>query len=111
MSGKILQKEKFIKIMNDIREARRLEDDFLNFIWNHSKSTGIVELPTSTDTALDLLAFIFDDNESLIDYYVYELSCGENYKPDMIHNGSGNNMQLATPEDLYNLLIKELEDR
>ena len=54
--------------------------------------------------------FCDDSNLSWIEYFVYDLDFGTKYEDGMIKDGDGNIIKLATIEDLYNLLIKEIEE-
>ena len=73
--------------------------------------TGEFELdfPTLMDEVVDLLAYIFKDEENKwIDYYVFELRCGEKYKRGDVQI-DGKDVPLKTIGDLWNLLQSELE--
>ena len=59
---------------------------------------------------LDLMTDIFEDKEDWIGYYVFELKWGEEYEPGMVKDKDGNDVPLATLEDLYNILTKEKEE-
>ena len=53
---------------------------------------------------------VFDDKEKWIDYWVWELDCGKEYKDGMVTERDGSNIPLKTPSDLWNLLMRNLDD-
>lgn len=61
-------------------------------------------------TVLDILAAIFEDESDWISYYCFELDFGKRYEPGCVKK-DGKNVPLATLEDLYNLLLKNYQDR
>lgn len=48
-----------------------------------------------------------DSEDSYIDYFLYELDGGMKWTPESITYADGTPIKLQTPEDLYDLLVKE----
>ena len=67
----------------------------------------IVNLSSMVGIVKELLEKLCDDNNGWIDYYIYELRCGEKYKDNYVIDDSGNNVPLRTITDLWNLLNDE----
>ena len=63
---------------------------------------GLAEKILSYDDVLDLLAYIFDDNEDILNQWVYENNYGREQNIDIIYD----NHVYQTIEDIYDLLIK-----
>ena len=91
-----LTKERFCKTIRQIQEVYDYSDK-----QNHID--GYLYEPTCIEQALGLLAFIFDDKDQWIDYWVYELDFGRRYKEGMITYSNGENISLETAEELYEL--------
>lgn len=53
-----------------------------------------------------VLAAAMQDKEEWIEYFIYELNMGKEYQPGNI-TVNGENIKLATIDDLYDLLVKE----
>lgn len=60
---------------------------------------------------IKLLRSVFDDENDWIDYYVYDLDFGKDYHDGDVQDENGQNIPLLTVEDLYNLLIENMDDR
>lgn len=59
---------------------------------------------------IELLEKLMHNNLETIQYFVYELDFGEKWKPGMVPDKEGNDVKLQTIEELYNLLLKEVEE-
>ena len=55
---------------------------------------------------IKVLAEIYGDKSEWIEYYIYELDFGKQWKKDSVSQ-DGNNIPLKTPEDLYNLITNK----
>lgn len=51
-----------------------------------------------------------EDKFDWISDFIYELEFGKNYKPEMITEKDGSNIDLSTAEKLYDVLFSEMED-
>lgn len=109
MRNKLLSKEKFCEIMNQIKESFDYEDNLNNFL--HSNHVdGYLWQPNCIYTSLDLLRFMFQDVDDWIGYYVFELKWGKNYKPGCAKEPDGTEILVDTTEHLYDLLLKNIEE-
>lgn len=59
------------------------------------------------DDVVTLLENMFDDENKWIGYFCYELEFGTKWKPDMISGENGEDISLATVEDLWNNFISK----
>ena len=60
---------------------------------------------------IKLLESIMQDKCEWIKYWLYELDCGEKYRPSSITDNQGKPIKLKTIADLYALLKKEYKDK
>lgn len=104
---RILKKERFCKTMNQIQKVYDYGDK-LNQFFKENHVDGYLHEPNCIEQTLGLLAFIFDDKDQWIDYWVYELDFGRRYKEGTITDSNGENIPLETAEELYELLVKNL---
>ena len=56
------------------------------------------------ETMIEVLSEIFRDDDDWIDYFVYELNFGREWKPGVV-KVDGTDVRLADTKDLYNLLM------
>lgn len=66
-------------------------------------------LPSLEIICIELLSKIMHNKYETIDYFVYDLNFGEDWKPGCIEN-NGKDIKLKTIKDLYNCLIEESKD-
>lgn len=104
---RILGRKLFCKTMGQIQEAYDYGDK-LNEFFKENHVDGYLYEPNCIEQALSLLGFIFDDKDQWIDYWVYELDFGRQYKEGTITDANGENIPLETVEELYELLVKNL---
>jgi hypothetical protein len=103
----LISKSQFVKYINKIKELREIEDAI------NSAGRGLESFSFSfsdyEDLIVKLLVDLFNDNENdWIGYYIYDLSFGSRWTEGMIVDDD-EDVDLKTPEDLYDLLIKNLE--
>lgn|GEM_PF-3185139 len=102
---KIIKKEDFLKIMEEI-ESTNTYSSRLNKFFEKNNVDGYIYQPNCVETALNLLHLLLKDydKDNWIEYFVFELDHGKKWKEDMVLDENGNNIVLKTSEDLYNLL-------
>lgn len=112
MKDRLLSKEKFCETMDQIKEAWDYNDK-LNSFFRDNHVDGYLYQPDCLDVAVNLLKYLFSDDNDWIGYYVYELDWGKKYHPGCVIDKDGTDIILKTSEDLYEFLLenmKELED-
>lgn len=60
---------------------------------------------------IKLLRHVFNDESDWISYYIYDLDFGKEYHEGVVRDENGQNIPLLTIEDLYNLLIENMENK
>lgn len=88
------------KIDNLMREARdNIENDFMN---------GASLQINHESMVIKLLCKLTHDDEiySDIDYFIYELDYGREYKKGMVKDSDGNEINFSNAEGLYDYLLK-----
>lgn len=96
----------FEKYMNAVHKDYR----WMDLVTDALNSDVLYENLESQYFLLDLMTDIFEDKEDWIGYYVFELNWGEDYRPGIVKDKDGNDIPLATLEDLYNILMKKKEE-
>lgn len=108
----ILTYDEFERIMTGVVN----EVEFQEKIGDAVRGVGVSEywrdVPT-VDTTLLLLDRIFkdDDEYPLIDYWVFELDCGKNWKPNSVTDDNGDSVPLKTISDLYDELVRQYANK
>lgn len=104
-----LTKIQFVKAINDIKEFEE-KIDKINAVLEENCEDSIYCPPSVLHTLFDLLQEMFDDKETdWIGYFIYELNFGQKWEPGMITD-NGKDIRLQTPEDLYMLLINNMDN-
>jgi len=109
----ILSYDEFKSIMTGVVKEIR----FQNKIYSAMMGAGFNgeyyrEIPTLESTLM-LLDKIFKDDSDypLIDYWVYELDCGESWKPDSVIDDNGDSIPLKTISNLYDELVRQYANK
>lgn len=97
-----MTKENFSELINAVKNHSE-------YIWNLYKDYGIdfVNSPIMEieNEITKYLKAQFDDKCDWINYWMWELNFGENWKPGTVTE-NGNDIPLKTIDDLWNLLTK-----
>ena len=81
-------------VVNDFNANTRDELDFGYF-------------PTLLDDVIDLLEILTGDTENhWISYWMFDLNCGTGYRSGCVTDRDGNHIELATIQDLWNMLTE-----
>lgn len=112
MQNNILTLEDFQSVMDEWYRCRQYQEE-LNAVLNKHGSGAVAMPDCSWALQITLETMFCDDPTAMsdIEYFVYELDFGKKYRDGMVTDGKGNYIRLATVVDLYNLLIKEMEER
>ena len=104
----MIKKEKFVRILNELERVDRAEEKIVEaissisaFYWNYPFSTG-------SDTVIDLLEELTNDEGQMISYFVYELDWGKKWEPGCVTD-ENEDIDLSTAEKLYDYLEKIYE--
>lgn len=104
-----LNKKDFVACINKIQDVDR-KIEAISDVLRENSPDSIYCPPSLHDQLIEILKKIFreDGKEfSLIEYYVYELKYGEEWREGSIII-DGKSIVLKTPEDLYELLLDEM---
>lgn len=104
-----MSKESFCQVMYDYKSMWNFTDE-MNDLFRKYKSDGEVYPPMCTETVIDLLKFIFNDKDQWINYWIFELDFGKDYEDGWVTQKDGTIIPLKTVEDLYDLLVKNMEE-
>jgi hypothetical protein len=78
----------------------------INHKYRTTYDVGSVMYPTCEDALLQLLEYECGDTEGNIAYFCYDLEYGRLWEPGMITDENGEDIKLATVDDLWELLNK-----
>lgn len=108
----IIDQLKFVQILNRLKNYIELQDQinelFKNFVDNKEQdfcNAGGICIGHES-VVIDLLETMFETD--LISWWIYELDYGKNYTDGCLMEND-KNIDVSTPEKLYEVLIKELE--
>ena len=106
-----MTKEKFVRIINEIKGIREYEDALYRLNQKFDLDANF-QFPTLEDTVVALLEEVMhcttdDIIGSDIAYFIYDLNFGEDWEPGMILDKNGNDIDHSTAEKLYDYLVEE----
>ncbi len=111
----MITKEQFVKIINRLRDYNDLQDKiqdlFRDNIDNQEMdfmNAGSICVGHET-IVVGLLENMFNDTDT-ISWWIYELDYGRSFKLGNM-TVDGEDIDLSTPEKLYDYLIKEMEEK
>ncbi|MEG1620614.1 MAG: hypothetical protein RR322_01760 [Oscillospiraceae bacterium] len=111
----MLIKSEFVKIINQLQETNEMVDK-VNEIYRNSRENIECDFCNASAMSIShegiviqLLENIFKD-ETNICYFVYESKYGKEWKTHKITESDGTEIYLKTSEDLYDYLIKNMEE-
>ena len=104
----MIGKELFVEVIEDAMKS----DDYQNWLNQQLISKGAegcLFQPTCVDSVIKLLHIIFGDadSENVISYFCFELDYGRKWKEGIITEQNGEDINLSSPELLYDYLISE----
>ena len=105
-----LSKEEFCKIIDGLQKNEEFFYEINKIFLKFGK--GDLIYPTDLeDIIIDLLENMFEDRESQwISYWVWEENYGKTYKEGDAVEKDGTIIPLGTAEELYDFLVKNMED-
>lgn len=109
----MISKEKFVEIINRLRNynylQNKIDDLFRDNIDN--KEMDFVNAGSicvgHESVVIYLLENMFDTD--MISYWIYELDYGKKYKAGCVLDENMNEIDLSTPEKLYDYLVQDIE--
>jgi len=108
----MISKEKFVEIVEQLREAddvqKKVRKIFEKYSQNYDGMNSGEICIIHEEIVKDLLKNIFDDVEN-ISYYLYECDYGRDTKDRIYINDKP--LDISTPEKFYDYLIKNMEDQ
>lgn len=112
-----LESEEFVSIIDRLKEASDLVDKVDELFRNSRENIendfcNAAGLQISHESlVVKLLKKLMHDQYEWIDYFIYELDYGRNYKHGMAKNADGTNIDLSSAEALYGHLKSYCENK
>lgn len=109
--SKILSKEKFLSIIEEMKELHDIEST-INDLTRKSNNDILRDfgyfnyLTANESIIIDLLCTIFNDSD-IISWWICELDFGRDFKEGYF-TVEGVNIDISTPELLYDYLVKNM---
>ena len=103
-----INKEEFIDAIEDVKKANDYQTGLNQYFKTHDVD-GYIFQPDCSCTVIHLLHFLFgeQDQEEMISLFCFELDFGRKWKPGMVKDKNGLDLQLSNAEDLYTYLTKK----
>lgn len=123
MARKIMKKETFCKIIRALEKARTSADEIEDGIENTLRNTSrfrndmdfvdLFGLLHNTELENELIGaleteFELPEKNNTLQYFIYDLEFGKKYTSGCLTDDKGNDVSIATPEELYDTLVNDL---
>lgn len=105
----MISKDSFCEIINFIKEMRDSEDRINKFLNKELGDFSCFLYSKYEDKVVELLDDIFETD--FVSYFIYELNFGRNYECGNVVGENGENIDISTPEMLYDFLITRKSDK
>ena len=106
----ILSKTDFRKIINELKRNEEFIDKLNDLFSDFQRDDSVYSTGLET-TVVKLLETMFnDDSTHWIAYWIWECNFGEDYNEGDVTEEDGTNIPLKTTEELYDFLIKNMEN-
>lgn len=105
-----LSKTEFCKALDSLKRNEEFLDE-LNNVFRKFNKDDMVYSTGLEDIIIGLLETLFKDKENQwISYWVWEENFGRTYKEGDVIEKDGTIIPLGTPEELYDLLVKNMKE-
>lgn len=103
-----ISRNDFIKYLKRFLEYKTREDHLCDALSDYCEDFWIYHPKDIESLIIDLLIELTGDNkeDSIIEYWMYELDAGKSWQPNTITDENGNDIKLQTSNDLYDYLVK-----
>lgn len=102
--------EQFSACIEAIQDEMEREDKINDVLSNEFALEQTMLYNPLLSEYIKLLRDIFKDESDWIAHYIYDLDFGKEYHEGDIQDENGQNIPLLTVEDLYNLLIENMDN-
>ena len=112
-----MNKANFCRIIEELKEGERLQQKVASAVRQfnsiiHSDYPEPFGMVISHGLlVVELLAEIMDDEMGDIEFFCYELDYGKKYEPGIVTDEEGNEIDISTPERLYDFLADQRNKR
>ena len=109
----IISKDKFVEIINRLKNYNNLQDKINDLFRDNidNKEMDFINAGSicigHESVVVYLLERMFDTD--MISYFIYELDYGKKYKAGCVLDENMNEIDLSTPEKLYDYLVQDIE--
>lgn len=109
----MMDKKLFIESIKALETQTKIDKDFSNTMEKFFPDGGIMFYDNDklTNTLLKVLEVVTNDESKWIDYYCYELDFGKNNDELKVYNKDEKEIPLKTPEDLWNMLSENIDQK
>ena len=107
-----MTKETFVKAINDIKGYHE-KINKIQTVLEETCYDSVFWPPSLESTLITVLKDSFNDEDGyggMIEYFIYELEYGEQWNVGTVTDENGNDIKLATAEDLYDYLVDGLKE-
>lgn len=105
----MLSKQLFVKTINELKDFDEVSNKVHNYLKKYFLDFNITPL-LFEELIVELLESSMNDKYEWISYYLYELDYGRSFKMGDVTEEDGTEIDIGTPEKLYDFLVKEYGD-
>ena len=108
-----INKKAFLLYMKRLVQYLKREQKLSDAMAEYCEDLWFFQPKDIVSLAVDLLIELTGDNkeDSIIEYWMWELECGDKWEPGFITDIDGKDIKLKSAEDLYKYLIDYNESK
>lgn len=101
----LISKEEFVKYITAIKNLWDYQNESVDLIhkYNPYSQISIIDYPSCEDELLELLKIVTNDGD-YISIFCYDLNFGKDWEPGYLFDDNGDEIELATIDDLWEVL-------
>ena len=107
----MISKERFVKTINFIKQMREVEDNINEIFKQNNMEFNSVSYSDYENELFELLSDCMNDSDDWICWWIYDTCCGRDVENGRLcaENEDGSEIDLTTPEKLYDFLVKDVD--
>lgn len=106
-----ISKTAFVKAINAIKEYNK-KIDAIQTVLEENCEDSVFWPPSLQNDLINVLKNAFNDDDDyggMIEYFIYDLEFGKQWRPGVVTDENNKDIKMQTPEELYDYLVDRLE--
>lgn len=108
----MISKERFVRVLEFIKKMHGVEDDVNDIFQRNNMEFSSISYCEYENELFELLCDCMNDTSDWISWWIYDMNCGRDVDNGVLvaEDEKGTEIDLTTPEKLYDYLAKGLDN-